>query len=72
MRDQAEEHQQGGGDGFAGRDHEEVEEDQWVDPEQAVDAQVDGDQRRAHGKHGGQVDARFFRIAGAPGVGHGG
>ena len=47
VSDQADQHHAGRQQRLAGRDHEEVEENQRVDPEQAVDAQVDGDQRGA-------------------------
>src|SRR5690606_9547412 len=57
--------------GFTRGDHEEVEQDQRIDPEQAVDPEIDGDQRGAHGEYRGQVEAGSFRVAGAPGIDHG-
>src|SRR5690606_38939121 len=68
---QADEYQGGCQQGLAGGNHEEVEEDQRVDPEQAVDPKIDDDQRGVDREHRGQVDAGFHRVAGDPGIEHG-
>ena len=68
MSDQTAENEQGGGNGLAGRYHEEVEEDQRVDPEQPIYAQINGDQGCPYGENAGQINARLYCVSGTPGI----